>query len=221
MTEQIIEVAIRSAKPSRSDAEFHTRMDRTVAALLQVDGVGPERAFQAFATEPAQDRSPAVGMTRYASLAHQKKATRNIGVLRNFVGFLRVMDLHVNVFLRPDSPDFDLSTFAREPGVALEFAACKPAAGVSEAEFLAARGRFLASLDAHDEVLRSHTFTTAGGFKAKDSLVHIIEYRDRSAVDALADRRRDAMTDSDFQRMHVPSLITFASAPTGQGDDRA
>lgn len=196
-------------------------MDRTVAALLQVDGVGPERAFQAFATDPAQDRTPAVGMTRYASLAHQKKATRNLGVLRSFVGFLRVMDLHVNVFLRPDNPGFDLSTFAREPGVALEFAACKPAAGVSETEFLAARGRFLASLDADDEVLRSHTFTTAGGFKAKDSLVHIIEYRDRSAVDTFASRRQDAFVESGFQRMHVPTLTTFASAPTGRGVDRA
>jgi hypothetical protein len=92
---------------------------------------------------------------------------------------------------------------------------------VSEAEFLAARGRFLASLDAHDEVLRSHTFTTAGGFKAKDSLVHIIEYRDRSAVDALATRRRDASVDSGFERTHVPTLITFASAPTGHGPNRA
>ena len=221
MTEHIIEVAIRSPKASRSEEEFHARMDRTVAALLQVDGVGPERAFQASVTDPATDRTPAVGMTRYASLAHQKKATRNLGVLRNFVGFLRVMDLHVNVFLRPDDPHFDLSTFAREPGEVLEFAACKPAAGVADAEFLAARGRYLASLDAHDEVLRSHAFATVGGFKAKDSLVHIIEYRDRSAVDALASGRRDAMADSGFQRTHVPVLTTFASTPTASGVDRA
>ena len=211
MSEQIIELAIRGPRPGQQRS-FDHRKRALVDALLAVPGVGPERAFVAFGTVPEIDAPQHVGMTRYADKAAQKRATMNLAVLRRLVGFMRVMRPHVGVFLKPDDPDFDLATFASDPGCAVEFAALVPADGVSQETFTARRDAFLEALDEHPAVLRSHTFTTAGGLKAKDSLVHVTVYRDRPSLEALAAELADAPAFTEFRETFGTNLIAFAAA---------
>jgi hypothetical protein len=61
-------------------------------------------------------------------------------------------------------------------------------------------------------VLRSHTFTTAGGLKAKGSLVHVTVYRDRSSLDALAAQLAEAPEFTEFREAFGTNLIAFAAA---------
>lgn len=211
MSEQIIELAIRGPRPGKQQS-FDDRKRNVVAALLAVPGVGPERSFVAFSTVPEIAAPQHVGMTRYADKAAQKRATRNMKVLGNLVGFMRVMRPNVGVFLKPDDPDFDLATFATDPDCVVEFAALVPADGVSQETFMARRDAFLDSLDEHPAVLRSHTFTTTGGLKAKDSLVHVTVYRDRGSLEALAAELADAPAFTRFREAFGTNLITFAAA---------
>lgn len=211
MSDQIVELAIRAPKKGR-EADFARRKDAAVGALLSVPGVGPERAFVAFSAQPAQDPLPHVGMTLYADKAAQGRATRNFGVLSKMLPFMGSMTMSAGVFLTANDADFDLATFASEPGVVVEFAALKPAKGVSEADFLAARAEFLTALDGFDGVVRSHTFTTVGGLKAKDSLVHFTIYASKDAVEKVGAHLSASKAFTQFRDRYVANTIAFATS---------
>lgn len=210
MPDQIIELAIRGPRPGQQRL-FDQRKREVVDALLAVEGVGPERAFVAFGTVPQSDATQHVGMTRYADKAAQRRAMRNLRVLGRLMGFMRVMRASVGVFLQPDDPDFDLATFATEPGCVVEFAALVPAEGVGIEEFTARRDAFLQTLSEHPAVLRSHTFTTVGGLKAKDSIVHVTVYRDRESLDSLAAELAGTPDFTRFREAFGTNLIAFAA----------
>lgn len=184
MSQQLIEMAVRRAKPGK-EAAFDKRKDAAVSALLDVRGVGPERAFVAFSTTPVTETVVHVGMTRYADKAAQSRAQRSPKVLGRLMAFLATARMHVGVVLAPDDHGFDIATFATAPGCVVEFAALVPAPGVSREDFVSRRSAYLRELEKHDGVLATHTFRTAGGLKGKDSLVHFVEYHDRDACDAV------------------------------------
>lgn len=211
MSDQIIELAIRAPKKGR-EADFDRRKNAAVDALLSVPGVGPERAFVAFSTLPAQEPLPHVGMTQYADKAAQGRATRNFGVLSKMLPFMGSMNMTAGVFLKANDADFDLATFASEPGLVVEFAALKPALGVTEEEFLEARSAFLAALDEHSGVIRSYTFTTVGGLKAKDSLVHFTVYASKEALDEVGAQLSDSAAFTRFRERFAANTLAFATS---------
>ena len=211
MSDQIIELAIRAPKKGR-EADFARRKDAAVDALLSVPGVGPERAFVAFSTLPPQEPLPHVGMTLYADKATQGRATRNFGVLSKMLPFMGSMTMSAGVFLTANDVDFDLATFASEPGRVVEFAALKPAKGVTEADFLAARAEFLKAMDGLEGVVRSHTFTTVGGLKAKDSLVHFTIYQNREALDTVAAALSESGAFEKFRAVFAVNSLAFTTA---------
>lgn len=211
MSDQIIELAIRAPKKGREE-KFAERKTAAVDALLRVPGVGPERSFVAFQTLPPREALPHIGMTLYADKAAQNRATRNLAFLSKLMGFMSTMDVSVGVFLKADDPDFDLATFASEPGTVVEFAALKPADGVSEADYLEARAEFLTALDANDGVIRSYTFTTVGGLKAKDSLVHFSLYKSKDALDSVAADLTKSGAFEKFRNRFAVNTLAFATS---------
>jgi len=211
MSTPIIELAIRSPKRGR-EAAFLARKRTTVDALLRVRGVGPERAFVATSTLPPFEPLPHVGMTLYADAAAQKRATRNLPFLARLVGFFQTLTMHVGVMLTADDPTFDFTTFGSAPGQVVEFAALTPATGVTEAEFVEARAAFLGALDALEHVERSYTFTTVGGLKAADSLVHVSIYRSADALSQAGAALGASPEFEAFRQRFSATMIAFAVA---------
>lgn len=178
---QVIELAVRTPRPGRERA-FLAARDRAVEALLSVRGVGPERPFDAIEVHPTSLGDAAIGTTRYEDAAAQRRASRNLRFLLRFLRFMRTMELHLNVLMEPDDENFDLTGLATGDQV-VEWNALAPADGHSDADLRGARRAWLEELRAVDGVDAVHTLTSVGGFRGRDSHVHVVVHDDRDAAD--------------------------------------
>lgn len=64
MSDQIIELAIRTPKPGVNESAFIAAKDAAVKKLVSLNGIGPEREFSPFQTMPQKEVKVFVGMTR-------------------------------------------------------------------------------------------------------------------------------------------------------------
>ncbi|MDP4952879.1 MAG: hypothetical protein NWQ53_04485 [Flavobacteriales bacterium] len=208
MNKEIIELAIRSPKKGVLQSDFITAKNNAVKKLVSLNGIGPEREFEPFSTVPEKDEKVYVGMTKYASQGKIYRAMMSFGFIVKLMKFMKMMDPLAGVFIQPVDDSFDYEKFANKENVT-EIALLKPKAGISKEAFLKERARFLSSLDAESEVVKSYTFNVTGGFKGKDTFPHFTIYKDKAAFEAVTKRVRNESFVQDFFKVFDVEIITF------------
>lgn len=99
----LLEVTIRSKKQGVSDAEFGQARDRFLAALQTVPGVGPVWGYDTCQSQPQHDPPLTLALIRYRSVWSVARVGMTPRVVREMLPYLRLIDLRVAVFVRPDN----------------------------------------------------------------------------------------------------------------------
>lgn len=210
MTEEIIELAIRTPKDGVQEAEFIEMKNAAVRTLVSIPGIGPEREFEPFVTIAARSNRVFVGMTRYASKWHTYRAMISPSFLWKLVPFMKAMTPVAGIFLRADDPGFDYLGFTGAQNIT-ELALLKPKHGVTQETFLKERKAFLDALGAESGVVASYTFTVTGGFQATDALVHVTVYQSQAEFGRLTARVKEADYFQRFADFFEPVVICFCT----------
>jgi hypothetical protein len=204
----IIELAIRSPKQGMNISDFEMAKNAAVKKLVSLEGIGPEREFEPFSTVPKKDEKVYVGMTRYASKGKVYRAMMSLGFISKLMKFMKMMDPMAGIFIQPTDSSFDYEKFASKENI-IEIALLKPKKGISKETFLTERQRFLSTLDAEPEVIKSYTFNVTSGFKAKDTFPHFTIYKDKAAFEAVTSRVGNQEYVQDFFKAFDVEIITF------------
>ncbi len=205
MSKQIIELAIRTRKPTIDKKTFLDMKDTAVRSLVSIKGVGPEREFDPLQNIPEQSSKAYIGMTRYASMGRVAGASFNLRFVKNLIKFLKMCDVISGVFLKPEDQNFDYVNFADKENIT-EIALLRPK-GISKTQFLEERAKYLSHLDKEEEVVSSHTFKTKFGFKNANVLVHFTVYENMKAYNRFMERASELSYLDDFNSK-TTSLIT-------------
>lgn len=211
MGSQIIEVAIRSPRAGVSREDFLAAKTAAVSKLVSLKEIGPEREFKPVTVEPQPEAEVFVGMTRYGSLGRSYMAMMNFGFMTRLMAFMKRMDMHAGVLLRPDDPEFSYSGFA-SPGNVLEISLQRPREGVREQEFFDARRAYRLAIEAEEGVVGAYTFTVAGGFKLKDTVPHFVVYRDIAAFNAIAAQSSAMSARAAFEDLSANAITCVCEA---------
>lgn len=206
MSQQIIELAIRSRKQAVDLQTFLTMKDEAVHSLVSINGVGPEREFDPLKNVPEQSEKLYIGMTRYESLWRVIGASFNVRFIKNLIKFLKMCDVISGVFIQPENTDFDYVNFTHKDNIT-EIALLRPK-GMSKQQFLKERTKYLANLNKEEEVVGSHAFTTKWGFKNTNVLVHFTVYKNLETYNKLMKRISGLSYANDFNSKTTPLIIS-------------
>ncbi len=160
MKNQIIELAIRSHKPTVSTQDFETMKDIAVKSLVAIKNVGPEHEFEPILNIPDYPQKEYIGTTRYKSMGTVYKAMFNIRFIKNLSKLLKMSDVVSGTFQKPEDPNFDYINFASNKNI-IEIAVLRPK-NILEQEYLKERAKYLQQLEKEEEVKSTNAFNTKG-----------------------------------------------------------
>lgn len=142
----IYEVAVQQIHAD-AEADYPAARAAFLAELQKQPGNLKDWTFESFFTMPEPNTGRVlVGVTRWASMAHFAQASEKLSNTPTAGAVFSKVDMKAFVQARPLDPQFELERYIDGPDRVLEVAVRKPKAGVSEAEYTAARDAFFSEV---------------------------------------------------------------------------